>query len=101
MAEKGFFDVFLRYKPSDKKAALLDRAHSAKFRYSKDPMCVEVHLSFDSHESAELIYEIEDECRELYRAEVFKILPHFPSSEFNETRYSEAFTTKNNSRRPF
>ncbi len=87
--EKRFFDVFARYKPSDEKTVLLERAHSARFRYTKNPMRVEVELSFDSHEDAELIYEIEDECRELYGAESFKILPHFPPSEYSVSRMNE------------
>ncbi len=88
-AEKKFFDVFGRYNPSDEKAALLMRGKKAQFRYSKDPMRVEVELSFDSHEDAEIIYEIEDECRELYGAQSFKILPHFPASEFKAGRMNE------------
>ena len=87
--QKKFLDVFLRYKPSDEKAALLDRATSASFKYSKDPMRVEVELGFDGHEDAEIIYEIEDECRELYGAESFKILPHFPPNEFSCARMNE------------
>ena len=88
-AEKRFFDVFARYKPSPDKAAVLERSHGAKFRYTKSPMRVEVELSFDTHEDAELIYEIEDECRELYGAESFKILPHFPPEEYNVSRMNE------------
>jgi len=88
-AEKKFFDVFSRYKPSDEKASLLRRGHSARFRYTKDPMRVEVDLSFDSHEDAELIYEIEDECRALYSAESFKILPHFPPESFEIGNFGE------------
>ena len=84
--EKKFFDVFSRYSPTEDKRALLNRGHSAKFRYTKNPMRVEVDLSFDTHEDAELIYEIEDECRELYSAESFKILPHFAPECF-EMRY--------------
>ncbi|MBO7196692.1 MAG: PolC-type DNA polymerase III [Clostridia bacterium] len=87
--EKKFFDVFSRYKPSAEKRVLLDRGHSARFRYTKDPMRVEVDLSFNSHEDAELIYEIEDECRELYSAESFKILPHFTPDCFDMTRFDE------------
>ena len=88
-AEKKFFDVFSRYKPTDDKASLLRRGHSARFRYTKDPMRVEVDLSFDSHEDAELIYEIEDECRALYSAESFKILPHFPPESFDIRNFGE------------
>ena len=89
--EKKFFDVFSRYKPSEEKRALLERGHSARFRYTKNPMRVEVDLSFDSHEDAELIYEIEDECRQLYSAESFKILPHFTPECF-DMRYFDEIT---------
>ncbi len=88
-SEKKFFDVFTRYAPTDEKRALLLRARSAKFKYAKDPMRVEVELTFDSHEDAEILYEIEDECRALYSAESFKIIPHFPSSEYNIGRFGE------------
>ncbi len=87
--QKNFFDVFARYKPTEEKRALLERGKNAKFRYIKEPMRVEVELDFDTHEDAELLYEIEDECREFYNAESFRILPHFPATEFNETRFAE------------
>ncbi len=89
MEEKKFFDVFGRYKPSADKRALLERGKNAKFKYVREPMRVEVELDFDSHEDAETIYEIEDECRELYSALSFKIIPHFPASEFSPSRFSE------------
>ena len=87
--EKKFFDVFSRYKPSEEKKALLSRGHSARFRYTKEPMRVEVDLYFDSHEDPELIYEIEDECRALYSAESFKILPHFSPECFDMKYFDE------------
>ncbi len=87
--EKKFFDVFSRYNPSEEKRELLERGHSARFRYTKDPMRVEVDLSFDAHEDAELIYEIEDECRALYSAESFKILPHFAPECFDMRYFDE------------
>jgi len=90
MAEsKGFFEVFKRYKPTEEKVALLNRATDAKFRYKQEPMQVEVELTFDTHEDAETIYEIEDECRALYNAVVFKIIPHFPPEEFSVARFDE------------
>ena len=87
--EKRFFDVFSKYNPAPEKRELLERGYDARFRYTKAPMRVEVEMSFASHEDAELIYEIEDECREFYGAESFKILPHFPSHEFNISRFGE------------
>ena len=89
MQTKGFFDVFTRYKPDNVKRCLLESAKDAKFRYTKDPMRVEVELSFDKHCDAETIYEIEDECRALYNAESFKIMPHFPPEEYNTSRFDE------------
>ena len=89
MSEKRFFDIFSRYHPTADKRELLDRGHSARFRYSKEPMRIEVDLSFDSHEDAELIYEIEDECRQLYMAESFKILPHFRPECFDMRYFDE------------
>ena len=89
MQTKGFFDVFTRYNPSDEKRALLMSATDAKFRYTKAPMRVEVELTFDTHKDAETIYEIEDECRTLYSAESFKIIPHFPSHTYDVSRFNE------------
>ncbi len=87
--EKSFFDIFSRYKTSEEKRSLLLRGHSARFRYTKEPMRVEVDLSFDAHEDAELIYEIEDECRQLYSAQSFKILPHFAPECFDIKYFDE------------
>ena len=89
MQAKGFFDVFTRYNPADNKRKLLESATDAKFRYTKAPMRVEVELSFSKHCDAELLYEIEDECRLLYGAESFKIIPHFPPEEYNPSRFDE------------
>ncbi len=89
MDNKGFFDVFTRYKPDEEKRALLESATGASFRYKKNPFIVEVELNFDRHQPAELIYEIEDECSSLYGAERFKIIPHFPASEFEISRFNE------------
>ena len=89
MEEKRFFDVFGRYSPCKEYRDLLERGHSAKFKYIKSPMQVEVELSFDSHEDAELIYAIEEECRTLYNAQSFKIIPHFPKEEYSVERFNE------------
>ncbi|MBR5241803.1 MAG: PolC-type DNA polymerase III [Clostridia bacterium] len=86
---KSFSEVFTKYKPAQNKRELLSRAENASYRYSKDPMRVEVELWFSSREDAELIYEIEDECRELYSASSFKILPHFPKSSFDISCFDE------------
>ena len=86
---KGFFDVFTRYNPDKKKRTVLESATDAGFKYQKQPMRVEVELTFDRHYDADIFYDIEDECRTLYNAESFKILPHFPPSEYNVSRWGE------------
>ncbi len=90
MAKKTFLEVFTRYQPTEDKRALLMRATDSAFRYRKEPsMQVEVELTFSQHEDAELIYEIADECKALYAATSFLIMPHFPPSEFNLSRMAE------------
>ncbi len=88
--EKGFFDVFKRYTPTPEKRDLLERGRDFSYNIkSRSPWVVEVNLTFTAHEDAELIYEIEDECRELYEAQVFKIFPHFPPEEWSISRFGE------------
>ena len=89
MSTKGFFDVFTRYSPKPEKRALLESATDAKFRYTKAPMRVEVELTFDKHCDAEILYEIEDECRNLYSAESFKLFPHFPPETYKPEYFDE------------
>ena len=80
--EKSFFDIFKRYSPDMDKRDLLERGYNILPRKMVDPLRIEVEISFRSHEDPELIYEIEDECRRIYNAQSFKILPHFPSDIF-------------------
>ena len=86
---KGFLDIFTRYSPDMDKRDLLDRGYDIRPRKSVDPLRIEVDISFSSHEDAELIYDIEDECRRLYSAQSFKILPHFPSDLFGMKYFPE------------
>ena len=89
MAEKKFLEVFSRYKPTKEKRLLLESAENTIIRYNKEPMRFEIELSFAEHKDAYLIYEIEDECRTLYGAQSFKILPHFAPETFDISYFSE------------
>ena len=89
---KKFLEVFSRYSPTGKKRELLDGATKIDVRFAKDPLRVEVNMTFACHHDAALIYEIEDECTALYSAETFKILPHFPPETFEVSRFSEIAT---------
>ena len=95
-AEKGFFDIFRRYSPEEEKRAVLLRARSFRYTWEKETGRVEVFLDFDRHVDAELLYEIADECLELYRenpmATSFRIFPRFPAEEFSAERFPEITT---------
>ena len=61
MQEKTFFEIFSRYSPSDDKRTLLERARVKHTRVAKEPsLRIEVELSFPSHESPDIIYDIMD-----------------------------------------
>ena len=92
MAEKSFLDYFKRYQPEDDKLYMLERGKNVKVRFSRDPIRVEVDISFDTPEDPYLIYEVEDDCRALYEAQTFKILPHFASELFSIDKFSEIAT---------
>ncbi len=84
-----FLERFPRYAPTKEKRALLDRAFNEKYKINAQERRVEAELSFNQHEDAELLYEIEDECRTAYDIASVKILPHFPPEEFNTERFDE------------
>ena len=87
--ERSFFDFFKRYSPDMDKRDLLERGYNVRPRVSKEPPMVEVDISFRSHEDAELIYDIEDECKNFYQMVSFKILPHFPPEIFDMKYFPE------------
>ena len=86
---KSFLEIFTRYSPDMDKRDLLERGYNIRPRKSVEPLRIEVDITFNSHEDAELIYDIEDECRKLYTAQSFKILPHFPSDLFGMKYFPE------------
>jgi DNA polymerase-3 subunit alpha (Gram-positive type) len=89
---KAFLQVFSRYNPSEEKRKALSSVTDAKYRYTQDePRRFECELYFSRHIDAEILYEIEDECQELYSAASFKILPHFPKESFSLERLREIF----------
>ena len=92
MEYKNFFDCFKRYRPNNDIYTALSRAYRVVPRYQKDPFCVEVDLYFSEHIDALELYLAEDECRALYEAQVFKILPHFPPESFRIEYFEEIAT---------
>ncbi len=92
MTDRKFLDIFKRYKPSAEKCDLLDRAYRFELKNTPDYKQIWVNLYFTAHESADLIWQIEDECREFYSADVFKIYPHFPPELFSTDVLDEIAT---------
>ncbi len=90
--KKKFSDWFWRYKPTYIQSEVLKRGYNESVRYSKQPLRVEVDIYFDEHQDADILYDIEDECRKVYSAESFRIFPHFPPSEYDSTRLNEIVT---------
>ncbi len=83
MKQKGFFEIFTRYIPTERQRMLLESGTNIRVRYKKTPpIRIEADIDFPHHEDAELLQEIEDELRNLYGAASFRMLPHYPQDSF-------------------
>ncbi len=87
--EIHFFAKFKKYHPSGERQRLLASSRWIGMRYMQNPMRVEVDLGFDCRVSADLLYSIEEEMRELYGAASFRILPHMPPECFSDACMGE------------
>ena len=90
---KNFFEIFKRYQPDPEIRALLSRAERVRLtRYDPATLVVEVDLFYTRHEDPFLFYVAEEECRELYGTQVFRILPHFSPEAFSMEYFNEIIT---------
>ncbi len=80
--QKSFFDIFKRYIPAKRQREMLDNGKELSVRYMKDPLRIEVNLSFSAYQDAGLLHLTEEELRALYSAASFRIFPHYPSEVF-------------------
>ncbi len=89
--QKRFFDIFKQYAPSEEKRAALCQGVFVRppHKVGGDPLRWEAELSFPEHVDAELLYEAEEECAEVYGMTSVRLFPHFPSSEFSLDRFPE------------
>ena len=93
MERKSFFEIFKRYCPAPDLYAVLSRAETVKLsRFDRDAMIVEVDLYYTAHEDPIFFYLAEEECRLLYEAQVFRIIPHFTPETFRIEYFSEITT---------
>ncbi len=84
MNQKGFFEIFTRYIPTEQQKSVLSSGKSISVRYKKTPpIRIEVEIDFPHHEDAELLQETEEELRNLYGAASFRIFPHYPPESFS------------------
>ena len=79
---KSFFDIFKQYVASERQKQMLLSGTDLSVRYRKEPLRVEVNISFASHWDAELLYATEDELRATYNAVSFRIFPHYAPNVF-------------------
>ena len=89
--KRTFFDIFKRYVPSEEKREALADAVFVRGpkKVQGDDLRWEAELYFPHHVDAELLYEIADECAEVYGMHSIRILPHFDACEFSLDRFSE------------
>ncbi len=83
LEQKSFFDIFKRYIPARKQREMLESGRDLSVRYMKDPLRIEVKMSFRAHQDAELLSLTEEELRSLYSAASFRIFPQYPAEEFS------------------
>ena len=96
MTEQEIYRTYIaeRYHPlDDLRRRVLDagRDHSLRFA-TKEPPRLELHISFDHRQDASLLYAIEDDLCNMTGAFSFRILPHYPESEYSVEVVREAFT---------
>ncbi len=74
-------------------AAFLDTGHRHTVkRASENPLRLEMEVWFDARQSADALYEIEDELCRLCEAASFRLFPHYPPSAFTPSAMEEIFT---------
>ena len=96
MTEKDVYNQYIadRYHPAEEsRRRVLDigRDHSLRFA-TREPPRLELHINYDRRQDAELLYSIEDDLCRLTEAYSFRILPHYPESEYSVEVMHEAFT---------
>ncbi len=83
-----FRTLFPKYQPSADYAEVLSHAYNItrRVRMNEDRtrmLAVEVHADFDTVAEDEILWSIEEECRELYELESFRIFPRYNSRMFH------------------
>ena len=95
MTEREIYESTIgeRYRPEDEgRRRVLDsgRGHSLRFA-TRTPPRLELNITFERRQDAELLYAIEDDLCKLCGAYSFRIFPHYPPSEFSVSAMGEIF----------
>ena len=81
--DKRFFDFFKRYKTDDKTRQMLESGTNVRVRLSKDPLRLEIYITFPMVLRNHTLYTVEQELCAYCEAESVRIFPTYPSSLFD------------------
>ncbi|MBE6655344.1 MAG: PolC-type DNA polymerase III [Ruminococcaceae bacterium] len=81
--DKRFFDFFKRYKTDDKTRQMLESGTNVRVRLSKDPLRIEVYITFPMVLRNRTLHAVERELCAYCEAESVRIFPTYPSSLFD------------------
>ena len=87
--QKGFLEIFARYKPAEHLAKVLGNASGITRRVDKNNRYVEIGANFSSIVDKETIYEIEEGMKQAYELNRVMLFPHYPPELFGESYIPE------------
>ncbi len=82
---RTLLEIFNRYEPSDEFAEILRAAdpESIKLRADKPQRLIEVSAAFPHIIHKRTLYRLEEEIRQAYQLNMVRILPHYPTEQFD------------------
>ncbi len=81
--DKRFFDFFKNYKTEDKTRQMLESGTNVRVRLSKDPLRLEIYITFPMVVRNRVLYAVEEELCHYCEAASVRIFPTYPSSLFD------------------
>jgi len=82
-------DKLSKYHPEGIKKELLDKIFNYSIKVNKEKRTIVIHIVSEKLLQKSLLYEIERDIMSSYDLSSCFILPHYPSSAFSESYYSE------------
>ncbi len=86
---KTFLQIFEKYKPHERYAEILEKAHNIGIQADKANRMIQASVCFDFLVAKEDLYDIESGIARAYQLNFVKIMPHYPPELFNESYVPE------------